>query len=235
MQGQPAKPPVDAEGVAYTTNPAAPGLKFFSCTAFRAVVSQKGCADRWRLAQGPNWIAGKRAEAEAARRAIVDDLVANSHGARQRDWRGKMGAARNRANAVATAADGFEKCRGCPIGAAHAGERFVRYSRWYGVQFCPRCHTGGLRMIGNRTCVSCYNRNREVKAGRNGRGNKPVELLTRAPQMHELRVYVDGEPRTVRGMASSGLELQLQTLRTMRGEIEFDWNGAPESRQGRLF
>jgi hypothetical protein len=186
---QPVKPPVDAEGVAYTVNPAAPGLKFFSCSAFRAVLSQPGCASRWREAQ-----------------------TAKGH-----------------------AAERFGACRGCPIGAAHAGERFVRYSRWYGLPICPRCRTGGLRMIGNRTCVSCYNRNRELRSGRNGRGNKPVEVIANAPRNHELRVSVDGHAARVRVAAVDLFEPMIQTMRTARGEVEFGFAGVWAARQGRLF
>jgi hypothetical protein len=171
----PAGFPVDAAGVEYTTNPAAPGLKFFSCTAFRAILSQQGCGSRWRGAQTAT---GREAERYAA-------------------------------------------CRGCPIGAAHAGERHVRYSRWYGVQICPRCDKGGLRMIRNRTCVSCYNRDRELKVGRNRRGNKPVEVMARAPRVHRMAVSIDGEVSLVSEPATSLKELMIQTLRTARGEVLF--------------
>ncbi len=168
-------PPADAESLAYTTNPAAPGLKFFLCATFRAVLSQKGCGSRWREAQSAT---GREAERYAA-------------------------------------------CRGCPIGAAHAGEQHVRYSRWYKVQVCPRCHKGGMRMIGNRLCVSCYNRDRELKVGRNGRGNKPVELMARAPRMYQVTVKIDDETFVYSAPSVSTQELVLQTLRTARGEISF--------------
>lgn len=70
--------------------------------------------------------------------------------------------------------EGRFKCLDCPTGADHAG----------GIQapttpadrlktICPRCGLERDRFIGNRLCVSCYNRDREVLAGRNGKGNRP--------------------------------------------------------------
>lgn len=186
---RPAKAPVDAQGVTYSINPAAPGLKFFPCAAFRAVLSQPGCASRWREAQ-----------------------TAKGH-----------------------AAERFGACRGCHIGAAHAGERFMRYSRWYGVQVCPRCHTGGLRMIGNRMCVSCYNRSRELRAGKNGRGNKPVELIAQAPRRLSICLSIDGRAERHHALAVGLHEPMIQTLRTAKGDVEFGFAGVWAGKQGRLF
>lgn len=86
-------------------------------------------------------------------------------------------------------ADG-NPCSRCPIGAAHAGQRPVTYSRDFASDRCPRCDQGTTRMINDRVCVSCYNREREVRAGANGRGNRPRELagLGHIP----VRIAVDG-------------------------------------------
>lgn len=183
--------PMEAPGVVYASDTAAPALKMFRCEPYRANLTMKGCGQRWREAQV----------------------------------------------ATGEAADRVQACRGCSIGALHAGFRPIRYSAWFGVQICPRCGTGGLRMIGNRRCVSCYNRERELREGRNARGNAPVELMQRPLHQVEFRLTVDGEPRTRRERESTGLpESLLQTLRTTKGELEFGFVG-PERllRQRRLF
>jgi len=35
--------------------------------------------------------------------------------------------------------DQFLACRGCPLGAQHAGKAHVSYSAMYGAAICPRC------------------------------------------------------------------------------------------------
>lgn len=68
-------------------------------------------------------------------------------------------------------------CLGCEIGAINAGvdveaaRRAVRASVI--APICARCGTTGSRLIGGETCVSCYNRLREVQRGRDGRGRPP--------------------------------------------------------------
>jgi hypothetical protein len=52
--------------------------------------------------------------------------------------------------AVGHDADRFEKCRGCRVGAAMAGERHVHRSAIFDLGICPRCRRGGSRMIGGR-------------------------------------------------------------------------------------
>jgi hypothetical protein len=68
-------------------------------------------------------------------------------------------------------------CLGCEIGAINAGvdveaaRRAVRASVI--APICARCGTAGSRLIGGETCISCYNRLREVKRGKDGRGRPP--------------------------------------------------------------
>jgi hypothetical protein len=183
--------PQAAPGVAYVMDAAAPDLKMFRCEPYRATLSMKGCATRWREAQ----------------------------------------------TATGEAADRFAACRGCPIGAPHAGYAPIRYSAKFGTAICPRCGAGTTRMIGNRRCVSCYNREREMKAGRNARGNAPVELMERPLHTVEARLVVDGVVRRLRHRDSSGLtETMIQTLRTTKGELAFAFAGPDRLlRQGRLF
>jgi hypothetical protein len=125
------------------------------------------------------------------------------------------------------AADRVAACRGCAIGALHAGYKPIRYSQWFGVSICPRCSRGTTRMIGGRCCVSCYNRARELKAGRNARGNRPVELMERPLRRVELVMDVDGETRLVRDRETlSLLETIVQAMRTTKGQLAFGFAGS---------
>lgn len=139
--------------------------------------------------------------------------------------------------ATGEAADRYAACRGCPIGAPHAGYAPVRYSRYFDIDICPRHGGGTTRMIGNRRCVSCYNREREMKAGRNARGNRPVELLERPLHTVELRLEVDRTARRIRHRDTTGLtETMVQISRTTKGDLAFAFAGPDRVlRQGRLF
>lgn len=124
------------------------------------------------------------------------------------------------------AADRVMHCRSCSIGALHAGYAPVKYSPWFDVAICPRCGKGTTRMIGNRRCVSCYNREREIRTGKNARGNKPVELLRRPLHTVRIMVELNGEARLARDHATSGVpETLLHILRTTSGEIQFGFAG----------
>jgi hypothetical protein len=82
-------------------------------------------------------------------------------------------------------------------------------------------------MIGNRLCISDYNRSREMRAGKNARGNAPVKLLERPLHSIELMVEVDGEARRLRDRETSGMsETMVQILRTTKGEISFGFVGS---------
>jgi hypothetical protein len=71
--------------------------------------------------------------------------------------------------------EGRWHCRRCPIGAANAGAQVEPVALggedWRLV--CSRCLRQADRLIRNRHCVSCYNREREVKVGRNSKGSTP--------------------------------------------------------------
>lgn len=113
-------------------------------------------------------------------------------------------------------------CGVCAIGAAHAGHGSVHYSPHYKSPICPRCGTGTTRMIGNRLCISCYNRNREMKAGRNARGHYPVELMERPLHRVEMMVEVDGEVRRLVDLETcSTTETMIQFLRSHTGKVAF--------------
>lgn len=175
------QPPRDAPGIVYTTTLAAPGLRLFTCDAYRASLSDRACAARW----------------------------AKAHDARgEQAW-------------------SMAACRTCSVGAVHAGRGAVRYSKHYRAEVCVRCGRGGARIIGGRICVSCYNRQREMKVGKNARGNRPVELLQSPLHPVELIVDVDGTAARLRDRETSGLtETVVQFLRTHTGEIAFGFAGS---------
>lgn len=98
-------------------------------------------------------------------------------------------------------------CRGCPIGAQHAGEAPTA-SQTPMTEVCVRCGSLGRRMIRSRgVCVSCYNREREIAIGRDRRGRAPQ----RPARVPVLEIAVDGV-LTVR-QAAGRVELVLWVLR----------------------
>jgi hypothetical protein len=124
------------------------------------------------------------------------------------------------------AAEAVECCRGCSIGAAHAGEAVVRYSTLYDSTICPRCGRGSARrLVGGRRCIGCYNREREFVRGRNGKGSKPVHAIP----LHRRTVRYAVEGGDVQGLtiphSRDLVELMLTVLRTTRGRPFFYFTG----------
>lgn len=68
-------------------------------------------------------------------------------------------------------------CVGCELGARHAGVDIERAREAVRAaelaDRCSECGRAGLRMIGRVHCVSCYNRRREARCGRDARGRVP--------------------------------------------------------------
>ena len=75
--------------------------------------------------------------------------------------------------------EGRHHCLGCPLGAMRAGvDRAEEVSAATQAKeairpICPRCERPALRIIEKRLCISCYNRDREARVGRNARGGTP--------------------------------------------------------------
>jgi hypothetical protein len=86
------------------------------------------------------------------------------------------GARWEKANGTDVDADRFHTCRRCPIGASHAGRVDHNPSPFRGMMICGRCHRGAPRLIGKHLCVSCFNRARELRLGRNAKGTAPRKL-----------------------------------------------------------
>lgn len=110
-------------------------------------------------------------------------------------------------------------CRGCPIGAFHAGEKPVASRGLFGSLICPRCQRGASRLV-TGVCVSCVNRQYEVVRGVNAKGRAPVRLLPLAPMEMALRE----DSRIVVAMvplSSSRVEVILRALRSRPGVRAF--------------
>jgi hypothetical protein len=113
-------------------------------------------------------------------------------------------------------------CRGCVIGAGHAGVCGSSASRFLGLLSCSRCQKGATRLIRGSICVSCYNREREVLIGKNAKGNKPVHCKA-VGSMYVACAIDAGESVQVRksDKVSSLLEVYLSILRSMPKKVWF--------------
>ncbi|HET7674633.1 MAG TPA: hypothetical protein VFL54_03830 [Gammaproteobacteria bacterium] len=68
-------------------------------------------------------------------------------------------------------------CRGCEIGARHAGhDPDEACGRLPAESICARCHRQPRRFVYGRICVSCFNRQQEWLKGRNAKGRPPMFL-----------------------------------------------------------
>jgi hypothetical protein len=128
--------------------------------------------------------------------------------------------------ATGWAAEQIERCRGCAIGAAHAGEKTVRYSTLYDSPICPRCGRGSARrLVGGNRCISCFNREREYIRGKNAKGSKPVHAIP----LHRRTVRYAVEGGDVQDLtiphSRDLVELMLTVLRTKRGRPSFYFTG----------
>lgn len=114
-----------------------------------------------------------------------------------------------------------EKCKGCQIGAFHAGEKEMSSSKLMGKKICARCHKLSRRFVRNDICISCYNRQQEWVKGRNARGTTPIKqkplypgnvpYLVAGKEMHIAKV----------DLVESTVELVTKILRDNRKEVMF--------------
>lgn len=116
--------------------------------------------------------------------------------------------------------DRLHHCQGCELGAVHADQPIVRSSPLYGARICSRCHRPSARLIHGEHCPSCYNRQREVSIGKNGKGTRPVKHA----YLHPCSVVVahDGivEERRFQHAADT-LEAIVSVLRNVSGAVVF--------------
>jgi hypothetical protein len=123
----------------------------------------------------------------------------------------------------APAWDASRVCRGCALGAQHAG---VPTQAVLPVLVCVRCGATDGRMIKSKgVCVSCYNREREVARGRDRRGQVPRH----AGRVVTLTVQVNGW--RVSRSAAGPVELALWALQAAPGARVTRWVPAPQPMQ----
>lgn len=119
-------------------------------------------------------------------------------------------------------------CRGCPVGAQHAGVGDATLSPLYATAVCARCGCGATRLVGGHLCISCKNREYEYVKGRNARGNVPVTH----PLLHRLslRYWTGGRAKTLtKGNAVDSLELVVAALRDEPKQVTFTMSPPPRS------
>lgn len=123
----------------------------------------------------------------------------------------------------ALAGERLWKCKTCPIGALHAGQEHASLSSLKGSLICGRCHRGAMRLVGAHLCVSCWNRERELIVGRNGKGRAPVKLVD--IHARQLLVFENGERKVVRRARTASFEeLYVMALRDSHSRVTFSWD-----------
>jgi len=107
------------------------------------------------------------------------------------------------------------ECRGCSIGAGHAGEPTeMDAAALDGV--CVRCNRHSTRLLkGHAICVSCYNREREVRIGKDRRGRRPKSLPT--ARRHVVTASDGAGCREVAWSSASAVETLLYVAKVTRG------------------
>lgn len=111
------------------------------------------------------------------------------------------------------------RCKGCKLGAEHAGAGDVAMNPLRGVELCVRCSRTDLRLIWGLWCVSCYNRGAEAKKGRNARGVPPAKHP--GLRRFKLRYSVGGEAGALVREAVSADELAIELLRDQAKRVTF--------------
>jgi hypothetical protein len=129
------------------------------------------------------------------------------------------------------------QCRGCALGADHAGERDANLSDIHNVKICARCRREAPRLIWGNICVSCRNREYEFLRGYNARGTPLTKLKALEPR--QVRYIEGGAVRVRRSALSASVdELVVGTLRDAARRVMFGFIGHAQAlslRQQRLF
>ena len=99
-------------------------------------------------------------------------------------------------------------CLGCETGAIHAGRAHTPKPL---TRICCRCLRSASRLVDNRICISCYNREREWRAGVNARGTAPIHA--RKIYIIPLEIEVKQQQTIVKVESATKLEVALVTLR----------------------
>ena len=129
----------------------------------------------------------------------------------------------------------LDRCKACPIGAAHAGETAASMSPLMGELVCGRCHRHAGRLVGKHLCVSCWNRQREWLIGVNARGTVPT---MKPLERRRIRYLCAGNPITLAlDLSRDTDELIVTALRDSKQKVIFAFSGQPAGSltQARLF
>lgn len=116
------------------------------------------------------------------------------------------------------------QCRGCRLGAAHAGRPDANLCDIHGVKICARCRQESSRLIWGNLCISCQNRQYEFVRGRNARGKPLIKLPPLAAR--QVTVQEGTVVRFYRSALSSSVdELVVGTLRDAVKRVTFGFIG----------
>ena len=106
-------------------------------------------------------------------------------------------------------------CRGCEIGAQHAGEPVANII--YKSNECIRCGRYGFgRKMNNGLCISCYNRSNEIYRGLNGKRHVPQKC-----KLYVILLIVNGQPKKIHVGKSQLVECILRTFQD--GNSDISW------------
>lgn len=114
-------------------------------------------------------------------------------------------------------------CLGCAIGARHAGAA-VEASRPAAAadRLCGRCLGLARRLVYGRICVSCANRDYELRKGKNAKGRAPVKARAVFP-MTICFLRLDEKAIVCRSYdrVASLIEAEVGTVRREGGTVYF--------------
>ena len=113
--------------------------------------------------------------------------------------------------------DPLHACVGCTIGAAHAGLPTERQQNACDA-ICPRCLRSSTKIV-KGVCISCYNREREVRVGRDRRGHVPISA--RLPMPMTIMLITSAGVVPFERLAVSLLEVMVVAAQRHREPIAF--------------
>lgn len=116
----------------------------------------------------------------------------------------------------------LHRCRGCPLGAVHAGH--ADEPQAFKSKVCARCTVPSFRLIKGNLCPSCYNRERELRKGavayvaqpRNVWNGDDAKRRTHVVQTFRARCgVIDSHgPRIFEADVAHPLELHIRAMRS---------------------
>ncbi len=119
----------------------------------------------------------------------------------------------------------LDRCKGCQLGATHAGESDTSTCPITGSDICIRCQRGGMRKVRDEICVSCWNREREWLIGKNAKGVAPKMH----PPLYPMSIQVLAGDQVVTVSSKTCVdttELVVKALRDNRKRVLFSFVGS---------